>query len=246
MLPHTEMRFGISSPGKWRGNFASEGFSGLLGGAGTLFVCQPQKRVTRFIVQGGRMKIIARIMVMVALAFVSAKAADAVQSIDQFAVKDQAALNCARTIAIRLFPVDGEFKGEKGAPYYQRKFADKLAEKLRTMPRVGKVEVVDGTAVISADILLDGRFKDLTTGSRALRFWIGFGAGKSFCRAEIKGIEPKSGSEVFVLDHARGSAMDIVNDDELLENIDEVIEDVAAGLAAARGVCTASPPTAAQ
>lgn len=88
---------------------------------------------------------------------------------------------------------------------------------------------------------MEGVFIDLTTGSRALRFWVGFGAGKSFCRVDMKAVDPRSGKEVFTLDHARGSALDIVNSDELLENIDEVILDVAAGLKGARKGCTAAP-----
>ncbi|KAF0219841.1 MAG: hypothetical protein FD174_1565 [Geobacteraceae bacterium] len=183
------------------------------------------------------MKIITQVIFMFALVFVSIHTAEAVQPIDQFTVMDQASWNCAKTIAVTMFPVVGEFKGEKNLDYYQNDFASKLASSLRKIPGVEKVDVVDGKTTVLADILIDGKFKDLTTGSRALRFWVGFGAGKSFCRADMKGIDLKSGSEVFSLDHARGSAMDIVSEDELLENIDEVVEDVAAGLIAARRVC---------
>lgn len=183
------------------------------------------------------MKITTHI-IMLALVFVYIQTAEAIQPIDQFTIKDQAKWSCAKTIAVKLFPVAGEFKGEKDQNYYQNDFANKLASNLKKIPGIEKIEVVDDKLAISADILIDGSFKDLTTGSRALRFWVGFGAGKSFCRADIKGIDLKSGSEVFSLDHARGSAMDIVSDDELIENIDEVVEDVVAGLMAARGVCT--------
>lgn len=165
--------------------------------------------------------------------------AEAAQPIDQFSLKDQTRWSCARTIAIALFPVEGEFKGIKELGFYQNDFANKLADRLRKTPGVEKVEVVKDTTNATADVVLNGKFKDLTTGSRALRFWVSFGAGKSFCRAEIKGMDPKSGTEIFSLDHARGSAMDLINEDELIENIDEVVEDVTAGLIAARGVCPA-------
>lgn len=190
------------------------------------------------------MKIVTHVMLMFTLLLVSALTAEAVQPIDQFAVMDQVKWNCAKSIAVTMFPVVGEFKGEKKPEYYQNDFASKLASSLRRIPGIEKVDVVDGKSAVSADILITGEFKDLTTGSRALRFWVGFGAGKSFCRADMKGIDPKSGSEVFSLDHARGSAMDIVSDDELMENIDEVVEDVAAGLTAARGACISGSPSA--
>ena len=167
--------------------------------------------------------------------------AGAAKAIDQLKVTDQSKWNCARTIAVATFPVTGEFKGEKKLEEYQQDFATRLAAKLREIPGIDKVDVVADTSAVSADILINGEFKDLTTGSRALRFWIGFGAGKSFCRAAMKAIDPKSGAEVFILDHARGSAMDFTNEDELMENIDEVVEDVAAGLKAARKVCPAAP-----
>lgn len=169
------------------------------------------------------------------------RSANAVQAIDQFQMKDQNRWNCARSIAVSLFPVTGEFKGIKPVDYYQNDFARKLAAGLGKLPGIEKVAVVTEKSPVPADILLDGRFIDLTTGSRAMRFWVGFGAGKSFCRVAITAVDPAGMSEVFTLDHARGSAMDIVNEDELIENIDEVVEDLVAGLSAVRGVCKKEP-----
>ena len=160
----------------------------------------------------------------------------AAQSLDSFNVKDQDKWNCAKTISI-MFPVEGEFKGNNDLSFYQNTFASKLAMGLKKIPGVEKVDVVYEKTNLTSDIVIEGKFIDLTTGSRALRFWIGFGAGKSFCRAEINGTDPKSGAQIFFLDHARGSAIDFVNDDELIENIDEVVEDVSAGLLASRGAC---------
>lgn len=184
------------------------------------------------------MKFIVQVVFMLSLLLVSTHIAEAIQAIDHFVVKDQARWDCAKTIAVKHFPVTGEFKGEKNLDYYQKDFANKLAAKLKKIPGVEKVDVVDGKTAAVVDILIDGTFKDLTSGSRALRFWVGYGVGRSFCKADIKGVDINSGTEVFALEHARGSAMDIVSDDELMENIDEVVEDVAAGLAAARGRCT--------
>ena len=175
------------------------------------------------------------------LVSVSVSNAESQQVIDQFTMKDQGRWNCAKTIAVKTFQVPGEFKGEKGPEYYQNDFAGKLASGLKRIPGIEKVDIVDEKTIPSADILIEGKFIDLTTGSRALRFWVGFGAGKSFCRVDMKGIDAKSGTEVFTLDHARGSAMDFASDDELIENIDEVVEDVTAGLKAARMSCEPVP-----
>jgi len=188
------------------------------------------------------MKIITPVALLFAVLFVSIPNTEAVEPIDQFNLIDHTSWNCAKSISIAKFPVVGEFKGEKPLEYYQNDFADKLAAGLRAIPGIEKVDVVDEKAAVSSDILITGEFIDLSTGSRALRFWIGFGAGKSFCRANMKGSNPKSGAEVFTLDHARGSAMDIVSDDELMENIDEVVQDVAAGLKAARKGCAPAVP----
>lgn len=163
------------------------------------------------------------------------------QDIDEFTMKEQGKWNCAKTIALRLFQGTDEFKGEKSQEYYQKIFADKLAAELKKIVGIEKVDVVDEKAVPAADIVIEGKFIDLTTGSRALRFWVGLGAGKSFCRVDMKGIDTKSSAVVFTLDHARGSAMDIVNSDELMENIDEVVEDIGAGLTKFRKGCDLPP-----
>lgn len=163
--------------------------------------------------------------------------ADAAEPLDQFTMKDQVKWNCAKSVSIKLFPVTGKFKGKKDQNYYQQLFADQLAERLRQIDGIGKVIVDTGKEETATDIVIDGTFKDLTTGSKALRFWVSFGAGKSFCRADMKALDTRTGTEVFSLDHARGSAMDIVSDDELIENITEVVDDVAATLKATRGPC---------
>lgn len=189
------------------------------------------------------MKIFASILLAVIAFSVSFCPAEAAQPIDKFSLNDQTKWSCAKTIAITLFPVTGEFKGKQELSFYQHDFAMKLAVRLRKMAGIENVAVVNDRTNTTADIVIDGEFKDLTTGSRALRFWIGFGAGKSFCTTRMRGTDPKDGKEVFVLEHSRGSAMDFTNEDELIENIDEVVEDVAAGLIAARGTCQAGETT---
>jgi len=165
------------------------------------------------------------------------------EDIDTFTMKEQGKWSCAKSIAVQLFQGSDEFKGVKSQEYYQKFFADKLAAELKKIDGIEKVDVVDEKAVPVADIVMEGKFIDLTTGSRALRFWIGMGAGKSFCRVDMKGIDPNSKTVVFTLDHARGSAMDIVSSDELMENIDEVVQDIGAGLNKFRKGCDLPPPS---
>ncbi|HBG07101.1 MAG: hypothetical protein A2075_00395 [Geobacteraceae bacterium GWC2_58_44] len=187
------------------------------------------------------MKIIARIMFVSALLFSSAHSAEAIQTLNEFEVGDQAKWSCAKSIAVTLFPAAGEFKADKDLQHYQVDFAKKLASGLKKMPGVEQVEIVDDKSAASADVLILGQFTELTKGNGALRFWVGLGAGKSSCGVDMKGVDLKSESEIFRLDHARRSAMEVVGDDVLIKNMDEVVEDVIAGLAAAKGACGSGP-----
>lgn len=159
--------------------------------------------------------------------------------LDTMELKDRNRWSCTKSVALKIFPVEAEFQGERGRSrnFYQQLFATRLSGQLKKIKGIERVEVVDGKTPITADLLIDGRFKDFTAGSRSLRFWVGFGAGKSFCRAEMTATDPKSGAEVFSLDHARGSAMNILDEDQLDVNITEVVEDVAATLSEMRGDC---------
>lgn len=182
------------------------------------------------------MKIVAVILGAALLLPVTQSAAPA-QSLDAFTVLDQQKFNCARSIAIKSFPVEGEFKAAKELKYYQDYFSTRLAPALKKLPGIEKVEIVDGNAAVAADLVIDGSFFDLTSGSRALRFWVGAGAGKSTCGVEIKGVDGATGTEVFTLEHDRSLALDVITDDIVADNLDEVILDVAAGLKSARGAC---------
>lgn len=164
------------------------------------------------------------------------------QSLDAFTVLDQQKFNCARSIAIKSFPVEGEFKAAKELRYYQEYFSTRLAPALKKLRGIEKVEVVDGNAAVSADMVIDGSFLDLTSGSRALRFWVSFGAGKSMCSVEMKGVDGATGTEVFTLEHDRSMPLDVIADDIVVENLDKVILDVVAGLKSARGVCGGEDP----
>lgn len=182
------------------------------------------------------MKIIA-ILLGAALLQPVTQSAVLARSLDAFTVLDQQKFNCARSIAIKSFPVEGEFKAAKELKYYQEYFVTRLAPGLKKIPGIEKVQIVDGNAAVSADLVIDGSFLDLTSGSRALRFWVSFGAGKSMCSVEMKGVDGATGTEVFTLEHDRSLPLDVITDDVVVENLDNVILDVVAGFKSARGAC---------
>lgn len=177
----------------------------------------------------------------IALFLAATQGAAQAQSIDDFTVLDQQKFNCARTVAIKLFPVEGEFKAANDLRYYQNYFATRLASALNKIRGIEKVQIVDGDAAVSADLMIDGSFIDLTSGSGALRFWVGFGAGKSIGSVDMKGLDGATGSEVFRLEHYRSTSLATIDDDAVAENLDKVILDVVAGLSSARGACGAQP-----
>lgn len=167
---------------------------------------------------------------------------EAASRLDSMRIHDQKRLNCARTIAISIFPDTLEAKGLRVMDEYQREFARKLCAALTALPGIEKADLVEGTTPVMADILIQGRFKTLSAESNGLRNRSGFDDGKSYCHIGMKGVDAGSGSQVFSIEHTRESAADIVTDDDLTENIEEAIKDVAAWLKAARGTCSSGKP----
>jgi uncharacterized protein GlcG (DUF336 family) len=52
-------------------------------------------------------------------------------------------------------------------------------------------------------IVVEGQFVELDTGSRAKRFWVGFGAGKSKCEVQMEGFTRRGHAPVFCRDKGR-------------------------------------------
>jgi hypothetical protein len=185
------------------------------------------------------MKILSAGSILVLMAVLTGASPAAAGQLDMLDLKERNRWSCAKSVALKIFPVEAEFQGERGRSrdFYQKLFARRFSDQLRKIKGIERVDLVDGKSPITADLLIDGTFRDFTAGSRSLRFWVGFGAGKSFCRAEMTATDPKSGTEIFSLDHARGSAMNILDEDQLDVNITEVVEDVAETLSSLRGDC---------
>jgi hypothetical protein len=156
--------------------------------------------------------------------------------IDQVGWKDTNAWACAKTIAILLPKVAGEFKGPQPVDAYTRRFAEGLAAGLRQRVGEGSVTVVSTTDAVTADLVITGEFVTLTGGSRAQRFWVGFGAGKSWADLRLHCTRRETGLPVFSLRQERGSAMGLKKD-EIMENVEEITQDVVAYLGSRSYAC---------
>ena len=156
--------------------------------------------------------------------------------LDDLSIDNHAAWSCARTIAIGSVKVPKDFKGARTKEEYIAFYADLLASGFRAMPGVAEVVILKPGEVPSTDLVVETEFSDLTTGSRAARFWIGFGAGRSKAGLKMVARMSGSGQEVFKLEHARLSAMGLKKD-EVAENITETVADIVKVLARERGGC---------
>lgn len=58
---------------------------------------------------------------------------------------------------------------------------------------------VNGDAVGNV-VILEGKFSELNGGSRALRFWVGFGAGKTYIKARGRLVDARTGKELASFD----------------------------------------------
>jgi hypothetical protein len=144
-----------------------------------------------------------------------------------------------------LFKVSGEFKGKLSQDEYVRSFAGSLVESLKSSGGFDSVVLLEDGQIPTTDLVLEGEFLELTTGSRAARFWVGFGAGRSKCQVHITCYRVSDHAKVFELEHARISAEGLKSD-EIQENIEEVGADVSEVLIRAKPGCTSAsePPPA--
>jgi hypothetical protein len=155
-------------------------------------------------------------------------------TVDRMRWSDSSEWACVQRIAVRPFPVLGDFKGERPIAGYMKVFVDalKLPLQARGVTDVVLADVDSG----DADVVIEGEFLDLTNGSRAARFWVGFGAGKSKCHVRLTG-KSRDGSRVlFTAEHERISAAGL-SKDELAEDVTEVARDIGQALARNRGTC---------
>ena len=157
--------------------------------------------------------------------------------VDSINVQDAGAWSCASTILIKPFTVSGRFKAKRSQSDYMRQFAADLSAQMTGRAGISSVRLLDPEQQpVGSDAIIEGTFTELTTGSRAARFWVGFGAGTSRCGVTLSGYLLPGRRPLFSIQHARGSAMGLKSD-ELGENVSEVATDVAASLLRIRGAC---------
>ena len=75
----------------------------------------------------------------------------------------------------------------------------------------------NGKAKVSrteGDLTLIGRFVDVNAGSKAAKFWLGFGAGSETATWDLKILDPRTGELLLAVHHRAisGSAMSNIQD----------------------------------
>lgn len=84
-------------------------------------------------------------------------------------------------------------------------------------------EVVRGSGEVDSVLILDGKVIAFDKGSRAKRYWIGFGAGKAYCTIQATFRNKESGEEVLKANFDGELAMGFFGGDEQ-EAVDAVVE----------------------
>jgi hypothetical protein len=156
-------------------------------------------------------------------------------SVDRMNWVDRSAWNCVRTIAVRPFTVN-EFAGPKSQYEYMEYFVTRLSAALVKPGGIQKVTLVKPGEAVNADAIITGTFVELSTGSRAARFIIGFGVGSAKCDVRIRALGPDERTPIFDLDHARASPFSLSGDANI-GDIDAVTEDIGEVLLEQRGAC---------
>lgn len=174
------------------------------------------------------------IAVVVALVFVNADAS--AKSIDNVNWLDRAAWNCAKTIAVRPFSISGEFKGPKSQEEYMKLFVARLSNALVRPGGIEKVSLVTPDEPVMSDAVIAGEFLELSAGSRAARFWVGFGAGTAKTEVRIRAYRPDERTQILDLQHARIAPLSLSGDANI-GNIDAVVADLGEELIKRRAAC---------
>ncbi len=96
--------------------------------------------------------------------------------------------------------------------------------------RVVNASETDYTPGAEKALLLEGEITRLAPGSRALRYFVGFGAGRSKAQAETRFVDAQSGQPVMVIADRRVAAYGIFGGDSrehLRESFDDMARDLA-------------------
>lgn len=158
------------------------------------------------------------------------------KQLDTVRWNDRAGWNCVNTLDVRPFSVSGEFKGPKSEEEYMQHFVTQLTSRLVRPGGLDKVTLRDRDEAIEADAVLTGDWAELSVGSRAARFWVGYGAGtaKADLRARIYRGDERS--EIVNFQHARVSPFSLSGDANI-GDIDAVVADIGEELLRRRATC---------
>lgn len=158
------------------------------------------------------------------------------KTLDRINWLDHPAWNCVKSVAVRTFPVSGEFKGEKSQDEYMRYFVARLSAALVRPGGIESVTLVKEGESTTADAVLTGEFVELSAGSRAARFWVGFGAGTAKCEVHIRGYRGDERTQIFDLEHARIAPFSLSGDANM-GDIEAVVSDIGEELLRRRAGC---------
>ncbi len=96
--------------------------------------------------------------------------------------------------------------------------------------RIVNANETDYTPGAEKTLMLEGEITRLAPGSRALRYFVGFGAGRSKTQAETRFVDAQSGQPVLVIADRRVAAYGIFGGDSrehLRESFDDMARDLA-------------------
>jgi hypothetical protein len=148
---------------------------------------------------------------------------------------DRAAWNCARTVAIRPFPIrpnSARIPAGDAVPY----FASELLASLNRRGGIEKVFVAKGEEPVTADVILTGTFLDLGVQRRPVG--LSFGALTSICSVSIRAFRSDGETPVFTIEASRELRLE-EGDETGMGTMDAVAKDIAHELLKNRQACVA-------
>jgi PEGA domain/Domain of unknown function (DUF4410) len=147
------------------------------------------------------------------------------KNLDRINWTDRAAWNCVKVVAIRPFPVTGEFKGEKSQDEYMKYLVARLSSEIVRPGGIERVVLVAKGDSPNADAVITGEFLELSAGSRAARFWVGFGAGTARTDVSMQAYRADERTPIFDLGHARVAPFSLSGDANI-GDIEAVVSDI--------------------
>ena len=114
-------------------------------------------------------------------------------------------------------------------PYFQSELVRRVRE-TNVFARVVNLSETSFTPGPEKALRLQGNITRLDPGSRALRYWVGFGAGRSKAQAELHFVDVQSGEVVMVIADRRVAAYGVFGGDSE-EHLQESFGDMARDLA---------------